>query len=112
MAHISIMSASDFIILESDELGNIKRMVGNEHAHEVDDEGDDDDGVECNAASRTNDNNSRLENVASMSESYSEILDSPVKSPTTEIAEAIKGSPMRIPSRRPMSLQQIASKCT
>lgn len=107
------MSASDFIILERDELGNIKRMVGNAHADEVDDEGDDDeeDGVECNAASGTNDN-SRLENVASMSESYSEILDSPVKSPTTEIAEAIKGSPMRIPSRRPMSLQQIASKCT
>lgn len=101
------MSASDFTILEINEFGNVNTMA-NDNDDDID---DDEDDAECSAARETNDRNNRLENVASMSESYSEIVDSPIKSPTTEIAEAIKGSPMRIPSRRPMSLQQIASKC-
>lgn len=101
------MSASDFTSLKRDRLGNIKTVADGIDDDDVEDDRDDGQG---NATRGTNDDN-RLENVASMSESYSEILDSPIKSPSTEFAGAIKGSPIRIPSRRPMSLQQIASKC-
>lgn len=96
------MSASDFTILKQ---GNISTAIA------YGDEDDDDDDDEDLKEAKENGANNRLKN-ASMSESYSEILDSPIKSPTTEIGEAIRGSPMRIPSRRPNSLlQQTASKC-
>lgn len=101
------MAASDLASLKRDRLGDIESLTDDIDGDDVENDKEDGQG---NAARGTNLNN-RLENIASMSESYSEILDSPIKSPTTDIAEAIRGSPMRIPSRRPMSLQQIASKC-
>lgn len=106
------MSAADFTILERDELGNIKEMsVNNDDGEDNNDIDEDDDDAEYGAEARRSEQDNRLENITSMSESYSEILDSPVNSPTHEISEAIKGSPMRIPSRRPMNLQQTSGKC-
>lgn len=51
--------------------------------------------------------NGRSLQKSAMTESYSEILNSPILSPFEDLpAEHSRGSPMRIPSRRPTSLAQ------
>lgn len=79
-------------------------------AVEANDDDNDDDEDEQNDDEENG--NNCLHN-ASMTESYSEILNSPIKSSATDRAGSVKGTPIKIPSRRPTTLlnQSAANQC-